>query len=191
MPKVTQDSSNLYSEVPGRKKGHRPTVPITEDSGEFPQPLFIQSLLLPSPPFCCCCASDGTSQTLSRALPVARPFCSPSWRHRPIWGELRLKDPYCPSPRGSRALASKMTSSPNYPPRGTWECWQSVQTQPIVASGLSRTLERPDQTLLCPGGGSALKRGSNLRLKILTYRDSFADDEHDYEEILEQFSKTL
>nr|XP_014333742.1 PREDICTED: protein THEMIS2 isoform X3 [Bos mutus] len=32
--KVTQDSSNLYSEVPGRKKGCRPAVPITEDSDD-------------------------------------------------------------------------------------------------------------------------------------------------------------
>lgn len=111
--------------------------------------------------------------------------------HRPTWGELRLKDPYCLSPRGSRALARKMTSPPNYPPRGTRQGWQSVQTQPIVASGLARTLEHPDQTVPCPGGGSALKRGSNLRQKSLTDRDSFADDEHDYEEILEQFSKTL
>ena len=120
LPKVTQDSSNLYSEVPGRKKGHRPTVPITEDSGEFPQPLFIQSLLLPYPtPFCCCCASDGTSHTLSRALPVARPFCSPSWMHRPIWGELRLKDPCCPS-RGSRALGKQNDFIPQLPsPRRT------------------------------------------------------------------------
>lgn len=83
-----------------------------------------------------------------------------------------------------------MTSS-NYPPQRTQEGWQSVQTQPIVASGLARTLEHPDQTLPCPGGGSALKMGSNLRPKILTDLDSFADDEHDYEEIAEQFSKTL
>ena len=39
LPKVTRDSSNLYSEVPGRKKGRRPAMPITEDSGEFPQPV--------------------------------------------------------------------------------------------------------------------------------------------------------
>ena len=112
---------------------------------------FIQSLLLPSPtPFCCCFASEGTSHTLSRALPLGRPFCCPSWMHRLIWGELRLKDPYCPSPRGSRALASKMTSS-NYPPQHTQEGWQSVQTQPIVASGLARTLEHLDQTLPVQG----------------------------------------
>lgn len=76
---------------------------------------FIQSLLLPSPtPFCCCCASDGTSHTLSRALPVARPFCSPSWMHRPIWGELRLKDPCCPS-MGSRALGKQNDFIPQLP----------------------------------------------------------------------------
>ncbi|XDB47388.1 hypothetical protein AB1E18_000985 [Capra hircus] len=34
LPKVTQDSSDLYSEVPGRKKGRRTAVPITEDSDD-------------------------------------------------------------------------------------------------------------------------------------------------------------
>uniref|UniRef100_A0A8C6E407 CABIT domain-containing protein n=1 Tax=Moschus moschiferus TaxID=68415 RepID=A0A8C6E407_MOSMO len=34
LPKVTQDTSNLYSEVPGRKKGRRPAMPITEDSDD-------------------------------------------------------------------------------------------------------------------------------------------------------------
>ena len=113
----------------------------------------------PTPtPFCCCFASDGTSHALSRALPVGRPFCSPSLMHRPIWGELRLKDPYCLSPRGSRALARKMTSPPNYPPRGKRQGWQSVQTQPIVASGLARTrASRPNRPLSrgwkCPKEG--------------------------------------
>lgn len=68
---------------------------------------------------------------------------------------------------------------------------QSVQTQQTVVSGLARTLEHPDQALPCSRDESTLKRGRNLRPKVLTDLDSFADDEHDYEEILEQFPKTL
>lgn len=82
------------------RRGRRTAMPITEVSSSariHPNPLAF-SLPHVLPVHVC----SG-----SQLAPPAGPACGqtlldPSLIHRPTWGELRLKDPYCLSPRGSR-----------------------------------------------------------------------------------------
>ena len=122
------------------------------------------SLLLPFPRH----SSDAAGPTFNRALPSGRPFCSPGWMGRPIWGGLRLKGPYCPSPRGPRAQARKMISSlntlPPHPKGYRGNVCRLVKQ--IIVSQLAQTLNTETNPFSVQTWKCALKwgiGGSNLR----------------------------
>lgn len=118
---------------------------------------------------------------------------------RPVRGGIRLKGPYWPSPRGPRVQARKISSSLNTLPAHTKGYGGHVcrlVSQNKLVSQIAKTLNTqtspfPVQTQKCALSGK-VGEATCIRPQTLTGLDFFADgDEHDYEEVVERFQKTL